>query len=707
MSVPVQHRFSKKTMINIPSFIQTVNTLKHIPVFSGLGWLDLQRIARKSVLSTYKKGDIIRREGDPPDYFYCLISGRLQAYSFDDRGQKDNVDFIHRGVYFGIISLMTGENHSMNFEALNDSVVLKIGKEDWHELLKTIPQLAVEFSHELSKRMRRKVKGKAAFESKIISVYSAMKGSGSSTYAINLAVSLKEETDKNVIFISINPSTHQRPSGEPLCEAGLKWKSSPVSLRKLAKEEPQQVQEAIIKNDLNVDLMNVCFDPKDEEAKDLIVPFVSNLIGDYHYVIVDLPNEMDDVVLKTLIQSDLVHLITYIKKNDLDLVKRVIDRLEVNLKQNFKEEKIRVIVRADKERTYLSFEQINKFIDYHVYSLLPIIDDTGFEKEVHCESFSFLGCKKRSNYNRVVKRISREIGGVLVGLVLGGGAALGIAHIGVIKVMEEEDIPIDIVSGSSMGALVGSLWVTGKNSCEMAKIAMQFKKKINMLKLVDWFVLPISGFVSGHAIKRWLKKYLGAITFYSTRVPFKVIAYDLVKRQELVIDGGPLIDAVRQSISIPGVFMPIRKGEQVIIDGGVMNPLPTNIMVKNGIKKIIAVNVLQSPEDMTKSFELSQKRIKEQLAVPFRKGPFAYIGLRLSRFFVKLFRPNVADIIVFTLQAAEYVIAKQSAEQADVNIHPDAYAINWYELYKVEELIKAGEDAARKALPQIRALIAK
>ncbi len=694
-------------MINIPSFLHVINVIKHVPVFSKLGWLDLQKIARKATLATYKKGEVVRKEGDPPDYFYCLISGRLQAYTLNASGEKDNVDFIHRGVYFGIISLFTSENHSMNFEAINDSVVLKIGKEDLHEILKSIPQLAIEFSHELSKRMRRKVQGKAAFESKIISVYSSMQGSGSSTYAVNLATAIKAETAKNVVLVSINAFRKQEAPDTNLHEAGLKWKIDAVPLKRLVEQDYEQIQESIVKGDLTIDLINVSFDPQDESAQDQIVPFVSNLIGDYHYVVVDLPNDMDDVVLKTLIQSDLVHLITYVKKNDLDLVRRVIDRLEAQLKQNFKEEKIRVIVRQEKGKGYLSFEQINKFIDYHVYTQLPIIEDTGFSAEAHCASLSFLTSKKRSNYHRVVTRIAREIGGVLVGLVLGGGAALGIAHIGVLKVFEEEDIPIDIVAGSSMGALVGSLWVTGKNAQEMTRIAGEFKKKVNMLRLMDWLVVPISGFISGRAIKRWLKKYLGNRTFYSTRVPFKVVSYDLIRRQENVINGGPIIDAVRQSISIPGVFKPVIKGEQVIIDGGVMNPLPTNVMAQNGIKKIIAVNVLQSPEDVSKSFELYKKRIEQQKAIPFHKAPFHYVGFRISRLFARLFRPNIADIIVFTLQAAEYVIAEQSAEQADVNIHPDAFDINWYELYKVDALIQAGEQAARQALPQIKALIAK
>jgi len=188
-------------MPGISSLINRFNLVKQIPVFSKLNWYDMQKIARKSFLSEYKKGDIICKEGTPSDYFYCLISGRLQAYSRDDDGHKDNVDFIHRGVHFGIISILTGETHSMNFEALNDSVILKIPKDHFQELLKAIPQLGIEFSQILSKRIRRTVRGgKSIFESKIISLYSPVKGTGSSTYAINLAFAIRKGNWKKSHF---------------------------------------------------------------------------------------------------------------------------------------------------------------------------------------------------------------------------------------------------------------------------------------------------------------------------------------------------------------------------------------------------------------------------------------------------------------------------------------------------------------------------
>ena len=178
-------------MGNLSSLINRLNLVKQIPIFEKLNWFELQKIARKSIVVEYKKGDLISEEGSPPDFFYCLVSGRLQAYTVTSIGKKENVDFIHRGMHFGIISVLTGENHSMSFEAINDSVVLKIPTSDFQAILKAIPHLGLELSQHLSRRIRRKVKGtKSIFESTVISVYSPVKGTGSSTYAANLALSL-------------------------------------------------------------------------------------------------------------------------------------------------------------------------------------------------------------------------------------------------------------------------------------------------------------------------------------------------------------------------------------------------------------------------------------------------------------------------------------------------------------------------------------
>ena len=693
-------------MSGISSFLNRLNIIRQIPVFSKLSWLEQQRIARKSMVVEYKKGDLIAKEGAPPDYFYCLISGRLHASTLSSTGLKDHIDFIHRGMYFGIISLLTGENHSQTFEALNDSVVLQISKKDFYQILQNIPQLGIQFSQSLSQGIRRKVKGtKNIFENSIISIYSPVKGTGSSTYAINLALNLEKETKKKVIFVNIHPNhLTEHHEASMANDATPRWKAGAVDLGEIVGDY-DKIVSSIRKGQMNIDLINVTFDPKDESAKRQVSPLVSTLVGDYHYVVVDLPNDMDDVVMESLTQADQVHLIIPDRKKDLDLIKRIIDRLEMVLKESFREERIKVIIRAVHAKVYLSFEEIDRSIDYHVYTMLPQIQTEDLTVHVKSDVISFYRCHDHSEYTKTIRRIARDIGGVMVGLVLGGGAALGVAHVGVIRVLEQENIPIDMVVGSSMGALVGAIWTMGRNAEEVEKVAREFEKKKDLLMLFDPPFFPISGLVRGQAIRRWLKKHLGNTTFYGVKIPFKVVAYDLIRREELVIEGGSLVDGVRKSIAIPGVIPPIQEKGQWIIDGGVLNPLPTNVLASRGIKKIIAVNVLQSPEHVCDTYELEQQQQKELAAISFRQSPLQYILFRLGRTIGRPFNPNISDIIVRTLQASEYVIAQQSAHQADVVIHPDLVGINWFELYKVEQLIKAGETATRQHLPAIKKLI--
>ncbi len=665
--------------------------------------MELHRIARKAVIVEYKKGDIVCQQGGAPDFFYCLISGRLLAYSSSLHARKDDIDFIHRGMHFGIVSILTGENHSMNFEALNDSIVLKIAKEDFHEILNSIPQLGLRLSQSLSRRVRRKTHDatRSVFESTVIAVYSPVTGTGSSTYAINLALNIQKETNKNVIFINVHPN--QEEGNADNAGSSPRWKSPPISLAQII-DDHAKILDHVIKKDLPVDLLNVSFDPKDTAIKKHIGLFVSAFVGDYHYVIVDLPNEMDDIVLETLTQSDLVHLVTCDRTRDMESIRKVIDRLETSLQGKFREERIRVIVRSVEEKIYLSFEEINKDLDYHVYAALPTLQTAELTPREGSQHLSFLQSEPRSEYTKTITRIAREIGGVSVGLALGGGAALGVAHIGVLRVLEKENIPIDIVVGSSMGSIIASLWAIGKDAAEIEKIARDFEKKRNLWTLFDP-VVPISGLMGGRAIRYWLHKYIGGRTFYSTRIPLKVIAYDLIRREELVIESGSLVDAIRKSIAIPGVIEPVREKDRLIIDGGVLNPLPTNVLTSRNIKKIIAVNVLQSPHDVSESFALEKDRELKKERIPFRTAPFQFLGYRILRVLLGPFKHNISDIIVRTLQATEYVLAEQSAQQADVVIHPDLVGINWFELYKVDELIKRGEDATRKALPEIKKLI--
>ncbi|NJN76002.1 MAG: hypothetical protein HC796_07070, partial [Synechococcaceae cyanobacterium RL_1_2] len=128
--------------------------------------------------------------------------------------------------------------------------------------------------------------------------------------------------------------------------------------------------------------------------------------------------------------------------------------------------------------------------------MLPTAPSTDFMKHEISSDFNVYRSDPHSPYTKAVTRIARQIGGVMVGLVLGGGAALGVAHIGVIRVLERENIPIDIVVGSSMGALIAGFWATGKNASELEKAAREFSIPKDMAKLF-WPANPLKGLIGG------------------------------------------------------------------------------------------------------------------------------------------------------------------------------------------------------------------
>ncbi|MEI8011759.1 MAG: patatin-like phospholipase family protein [Candidatus Omnitrophota bacterium] len=687
------------------SFLRRCSIVKKIPVFSGLNWYRIQSIASSGEVVCYKKGDIVSRKGQAPDFIYFLDSGRLQSYSLDASGGKDDLEFIHRGMFFGIISTLTGEEHSQTFEAINDSIIFRIPSAVFRKILKQSPRLGVKFTKILSQRIRSKVtRTELVSRSVIISVYAPITGSGGSTFAVNLAMSLARQTGKRVVWVSIRSrAMRARTTMAYIDEVRPKWTRDPQDIVTLA-DNFEIIPQHIVKTDFGIDLLNVTFDQDDPSIVEFISEFVSRFIDEYRYVILDLPSEMDAVVMKTLSQSDLVYLVMVRKREALAVGRAVLDRVEESFKEGFTEDRVKVVISGVYAHRNISENAVHEMLDYNITGFLPHIHRKDFSGMIDLCAASVMGLDSESNYSKVITRIAREISGVSIGLVLGGGAAFGLAHIGVLKVLEEEGIPIDIIAGSSMGALIASLWAAGYRSADIEKMAYQFRKKSNLIKLID-LVFPISGIISGKAVMSWLRGKFGKRTFRDTNIPLKIVAYDLIHRRDLVIDEGSIVEAIRKSISIPGVFQPVVSRDQLIIDGGVMNPLPTDVLVRAGVRRIIAVNVLQSPEDVIKGYEKTSRDLEKSMQVQFIQAPLEYISIRIKLWISHKFFPNISDIMVRTLEASESTLAVQSGRIADVLIHPDLSGLNWYDLHQAEALIKQGEAAARASLDQLRRVV--
>ncbi len=658
--------------------------LKEIPLFASVSGRERDYIKSRASFIEYKKGEIIYQEGSAPSAFYCVVLGRVVIYTQDRYEHQTILEYLHRGKYFGIISLLTGESHSVTAKAINDCLILVVNKEDFGLILKKMPQLAIDLSQTLSRRLKRKdIHQKTIFESTIISVFSSYAKAGKSIYALNLALSLKKETHKSVLLFDIFPKNRTPTMPKRLETENYRVFDLPCPI-----DDVVVVKDFITKDIFGIDLVFLSYKPEDASCLKRAVDILSLLINDYHYIILDLPSGMDQHLVSILNQSDLIHILTSPAPEDLKRTRRLIERLKTDF--HFPQAKIRVIINEYKTSN-LPSEEWSSLLNHNIFAVLPKIEPGTTDR--------LILDKSDGEYSKAIRRISRQDGDCLVGLALGVGVAYGFCHIGVLKVIEEEKIPIDVISGSSIGGLVASLWATGKSSQEILEITQEFKEPKYIWGLVD-FTFPLLGFIKGNKLYNFLKRHLGNKTFYDVKIPLKIVASDVKKKESKILDKGLLADAIMVSCAMPGVFRPFRLKEEMLFDGGVINPLPTEPLFEMGVKKIIAVNVTPSREDILRQYE----KIKEDIA-------FAGKALKkkqwfsLKRYLLNKFRTNILDIIFSSIEIMQSEVAQKEAQLADIVLHPDTTGIHWMELSRAAEFAKRGEEEARSNLERIWQII--
>ena len=659
--------------------------IKEMPFFAGLSKAELAVIYAKSQIIEYCKGQIIYEEGSAPSAFYCIISGRVQIYTKDKSANRLILEYLHRGKYFGIISLLTNEPHSVSSEAINDCFILVIKKDDFDLLLQSIPHLAIDLSRTLSRRLKRKdIHQKRIFESTVISVFSSYAQAGKTVYALNLALSLNRETHKSVIILDIlsKDKTPTLPRKLEIHQPPILDLSSVSDIYTLPKD-------FILKSNFGIELCCFYYEEDNDTCLKRLIEILSLLVNDYHYILLDLPAAMDRSIISMLNQSDLIHILSSPDPTDLKRTNNLISRLKTDF--NFDPQKIKTIINEYKLAKINYSSQID-ILGQDIFATIPKIKFDAPERLIIDDP--------ESEYSKVVRRIARQLGDCLVGLVLGVGVGYGFCHVGVLKVIEEENIPIDIIVGSSIGSFIASLWAIGKSSSEILEIAREFREPKHIWGLID-ITFPRFGLIKGNKLYRFLRKHLGDKTFYDVKLPLKIIASDVRRKEPKILDKGLLVDAIMASCSMPGVFKPFKFREEVLFDGGVTYPLPTEPLMQMGVKKIIAVNVTPSREDILKQLA----KLKEGAPVGLEEIRQQNKPLSLFGRLKNIFNFNIVNIIFSSVEILQSEVARKEGELADIVLHPDTSGLFWLELHRSDEFARRGEQEARKHLDKIWQLI--
>ena len=278
-----------------------------------------------------------------------------------------------------------------------------------------------------------------------------------------------------------------------------------------------------------------------------------------------------------------------------------------------------------------------------------------------------------------------------IGLALGGGGARGLAHIGVLKVLERENIPIDLITGTSMGAIIGGVYALKKDISAIGKIAEKYSKisefSIDLSfsekerKDKPLFLKRMSDFLKrgyilnlelrrqyindGEGVKKIIKDLVDDRAFADTKIPFAAVAADLVSGKKVIIRKGKLFDALLASTSIPGMFPPVILDKKILVDGGIVDVVPIETAKSLGANFVIAVSVSQT----------IKKRAEFNNAVEI------------------LFRSD-------SITSAE--LRKLQLSFADVAISPKVGRFHWSDFSKPEQCIREGEIAAQNAISEIK-----
>ncbi|MDQ0155896.1 patatin-like phospholipase family protein [Robertmurraya andreesenii] len=249
-----------------------------------------------------------------------------------------------------------------------------------------------------------------------------------------------------------------------------------------------------------------------------------------------------------------------------------------------------------------------------------------------------------------------------IGLALGSGGARGFAHVGVIKTLLDEKIPIDMIAGSSMGAMVGCFYGAGLDIERLYTLSKVFRRKYYL----D-FTLPKMGFIAGNRVKELIRIFTFGRNLQELDIPVHVVATDLMTGDKVIFKEGPIADAVRASISIPGIFVPEKLNDKLLVDGGVVDRVPVSVVEEMGADIIIAVDV---------------SHVKQNTEIT-----------------------SIFDVIMQSIDILQMEAVANRAIASDIMIRPPVEMYNSRAFTNIDEIIAIGEEETKKHIQKIHGLI--
>lgn len=631
--------------------------LRKLPFFAGFRDEDMRLLAEKMRMLSLPKGAVLCRAGEETDTFTVLLSGRARMV---EPGREEHAAaFLNRGDALGEMGILTGESRSHTVIVEATAELLILDKADFEAVMAANPHLAVPISRLLSMRLveARRKPGAGGATARFYALVGPASLEDRVVLAVNLAIALVEQTRRRVLLLDIlDPGE----SGAYARALGLEpVKVNEHSLRQEDLQNPDLLARLCTVHASGLELLSLPRPLMEGKFAGMIYPCLAALRRSHDFVLASVAGVSSPSNAAVLDEADKV--LSAAKDSPLSGDGPAVEAAAA-------------AVETERRWTVRLEESPPEVIGANVFRI-------PWRATFTATRTPFLPPDAVAS-QRAMDRLARRMGGVSLGFAMGSGAALGYVLIGFLKVLERNGIVPDILAGTSMGALIGSFYASGKSPDELQEIALSITKA-KLWNLAD-FSLPRQGIIQGNQVLNFLKSVLGEKTFAELLIPLTCVATDIMTGEEIHLNHGRVAEAVRGSLSLPFFFKPFFHQGRYLVDGGLVNPVPTSAIAAMGADIIVGVNTTGKPAEKRLPGFRQQKRPRRP---GFWKGP------------------NILQVLLKMIYTMQFGIAQFKKGPAHILLEPDISAFTWADFHRAQDVIKVGEDYIEPMIPKIKSFL--
>jgi NTE family protein len=639
--------------------------LEETPLFRDLSGEEMACLRQRLELRTFRPNTALLRCGEEAPGIYVLRSGLVSVVALDDAGSEHELSRLGKGECIGDMALATGEPCSATVRALDETEAWFLGREDFANLVDGCPGLWRNLGKILSERLVQMNRQVAARPSaNIAAVMIAGDEEIGAALALSVAASLARQMRWKILVVdSRDRPLYPAPEFERLAHG-------PHLREVLHNRESIKDHLAPIDGIGGGAVRTTTPSSRDERhlteeealtAREWRGPA-------YDCFLLLLPGPPSHPWLRTMARASSILLIS-----DEAAAPACVSWHQQHGQSPTTEGKVELALHGPGSPRL----DLTRAITRQTGRAVRWLPTDGFRRGGPGGPASLSEAGAPSPLGRAVDRIARHLGRCEVGLALGAGAAKGFAHIGVLRVLAESGVPVDYIAGCSIGAVVGALYAAGF-SLEDIEQRLQGADR----KLMRW-TLPLSAVWSDAGLRQLLRDPAPTVQFHELATPFAAVATDLGTGRAVVLREGLVWRAVQASVSIPGIFPPTPAAGRYLVDGGLVNPVPSETVRQMGADVVIAVD-LSTPVNASET----------------------HVGQTTGTMMTRRRPPNLVEMLWRSTEIMQGEITARTAAHGDVTIMPRVGRSRWNDFSRRGQLfMTAGERATREALPELSRLL--